>query len=67
MNLEKILYTICVSFFTIFILSAFLVLTNTLNMWLVGIVSLSISIIGFVTLKIMKNKSKIRRNNNESN
>ena len=57
MNLEKILYTICVSFFTIFIVSAILVLTNTLNMWIVGIVSLSISIISFVVLKITKKKS----------
>lgn len=56
MNLEKILYTICVAFFTIFILSAILVLTNALNMWLVGIVSLSISIISFVILKITKKK-----------
>jgi len=58
MNLEKILYTICVAFFAIFILSAILILTNTLNMWLVGIVSLSISIICFVMLKIMKEKSE---------
>ena len=58
MNLEKILYTICVAFLVIFIVSAILVLTNTLNMWLVGIVSLSISIICFVILKIMKKKSK---------
>lgn len=57
MNLEKILYTICVVFFTIFILSAILVLTNTLNMWLVGIVSLTIFIICFVILKTMKKKS----------
>lgn len=57
MNLDKILYTICVAFFTIFILSAILVLTNTLNMWIVGIVSLSISIISFVILKITKKKS----------
>jgi len=57
MNLEKILYTICVAFFTIFILSAILVLTNTLNMWLVGIVSLVISIISFVILKITKKQS----------
>ena len=56
MNLEKILYTICVAFFTIFILSAILVLTNTLNMWLLGIVSLSISIISIVILKIIRNK-----------
>ena len=56
MNLEKILYTICVAFFTIFILSAILILTNTLNMWLVGIVSLSISIISIVILKIIRNK-----------
>jgi len=54
MNLEKILYTICVAFFTIFILSAILVLTNTLNMWLVGIISLSISIICCVIIKVMK-------------
>ena len=57
MNLEKILYTIYVAFFTIFILSAILVLTNTLNMWLVGIVSLSITIISFVILKIIKKKA----------
>ena len=56
MNLEKILYTICVAFIVIFIVSAILVLTNTLNMWLVGIVSLAISIICFVMLKIMKKK-----------
>ena len=58
MNLEKTLYTICVAFLVVFIVSAILVLTNTLNMWLVGIVSLSISIICFVILKIMKKKSK---------
>ena len=57
MNLEKILYTICVACFTIFILSAILVLTNTLNMWLVGIVSLLISIICCVIIKVMKKKS----------
>jgi len=57
MDFEKILYTICVAFFTIFILSAILVLTNTLNMWLIGIVSLSITIICFVILKIMKKKN----------
>lgn len=57
MNLEKILYTIGVAFFAIFILSAILVLTNTLNMWLVGIVSLSISIICFVISGIIKKKS----------
>jgi len=56
MNLEKILYTICVAFFTIFILSAILVLTNTLNMWLVGIVSLAISTISFVIMKIVQKK-----------
>lgn len=58
MNLEKTLYTICVAFIVIFIVSAILVLTNTLNMWLVGIVSLAISIICFVMLRIMKKKSK---------
>jgi len=57
MNLEKILYTICVAFFTIFILSAILILTNTLNMWLVGIVSFLISTICFVIIKIMKKKN----------
>ena len=56
MNLEKILYTIGVAFFTIFILSAILVLTNTLNMWLVGIVSLVISTTSFVIMNIMKKK-----------
>ena len=57
MNLEKILYTIDVAFFTIFILSAILVITNTLNMWLVGIVSLSISIICYIIIKVIKKKS----------
>ena len=57
MNLEKILYTIGVAFFTIFILSAILALTNTLNMWLVGIVSLSISIICHIIIKVIKKKS----------
>ena len=57
MNLEKILYTIFVAFFAIFILSAILIITNTLNMWLVGIVSLLISTISFVTMKIIKKKN----------
>ena len=57
MNLEKILYTIGVAFFTIFILSAILVLTNTLNMWLVGSISLLIAVICFIMLKIMKKKN----------
>ena len=57
MNLKKVLYIICVVFFTIFILSAILVLTNTLNMWLVGIVSLSISIICYIIIKVIKKKS----------
>ena len=57
MNLEKILYTIGVAFFTIFILSAILVITNTLNMWLVGIVSLSISMICYIIIKVIKKKS----------
>ena len=58
MNLEKILYTIGVAFFTIFILSATLVLTNTLNMWLIGIISLLITIICFVILKVMRKADK---------
>lgn len=58
MNLEKILYTICVAFFAIFILSAILVLTNTLNMWLVGIVSLLINIICCISIKIIKHKNE---------
>lgn len=56
MNLEKVLYTIFIAFLTVFIISAILVLTNTLNMWLVGIISLAISTISFVIIKIMKNK-----------
>ena len=58
MNLEKILYIICVVSFAIFILSAILILTNTLNMWLVGIVSLLISTISFIIMKIIKKKDK---------
>ena len=56
MNLEKVLYTIFIAFLTVFIISAILVLTNTLNMWLVGIISLAISTISFVIIKIIKNK-----------
>ena len=55
MSLEKILYIISVAFFIIFILSATLILTNTLNMWLVGIVSLLFSIVSFIIMKITKN------------
>jgi len=57
MNFKKILYTVGVASFIIFILSAILVLTNTLNMWLVGIISLSISIICCVIVKVLKSKS----------
>ena len=56
MNLEKILYTISVISLTLFIVSAILILTNTLNMWLVAIISLIISIISFLTMKIIKKK-----------
>ena len=66
MNLEKILNTICITFFTIFILSAILVLTNTLNMWLVGIVSLLISIVCLVMLMRQDcNKEKGRCSGNK--
>ena len=56
MNIEKILYTIYIISLALFILSAILVLTNALNMWLVGIVSLAIATISFVIMKIIKNK-----------
>lgn len=55
-NKEKIICTIAYMFFVLFILSAFLVLTNMLNMWLVGMISLFISIICYTEIKIMKNK-----------
>ena len=55
MSLEKILYIISVAFFTIFVLSVILILTNTLNMWLVGFVSLLVSITSFIIMKIIKN------------
>ena len=54
MNLEKILYVISITFCILFGLSAILVLTNTLNMWLVGIVSLVICISSFVATKFVK-------------
>lgn len=57
MTLEKVLYIIGTAFFIIFILSAILILSNTLNMWLVGIVSLLISTLSFIIIKIMKNKT----------
>jgi len=55
--MKKVIIGILCVFLTIFILSAILVLTNTLNMWLVGIVSLLIFIICFVILKIMGKKN----------
>ena len=58
MNLQKVLYIICIAFFIIFLLSAILVLTNTLNMWLIGIISLLITIICFVILKVMRKADK---------
>ena len=58
MNLQKLLYILCIAFFIIFLLSAILVLTNTLNMWLIGIISLLITIICFVILKVMKKSDK---------
>ena len=56
MNLEKILYTIYLVFSGIFILSAILIITNTLNMWLVGIVSLLICINCYISIKTIKSK-----------
>ena len=58
MNLQKLLYILCIVFFIIFLLSAILVLTNTLNMWLIGIISLLITIICFVLLKVMRKSDK---------
>ena len=58
MNLQKLLYVLCIAFFILFLLSAILVLTNTLNMWLIGIISLLITIICFVILKVMRKADK---------
>jgi len=58
MNLQKLLYILCIAFFILFLLSAILVLTNTLNMWLIGIISLLITIICFVILKVMRKSDK---------
>jgi len=54
-KLKKTMYIISVVCFAIFVLSAILVLTNTLNSWLAGILSLSISVICFMMPKIIKN------------
>ena len=54
MNFKNVLYVVSALFFTLFVLSAILVLTNTLNMWLVGIVSLVICISSFVATKFVK-------------
>lgn len=58
MNLQKLLYILCIAFFILFLLSAILVLTNTLNMWLIGIISLLITIICFVILKVIRKSDK---------
>ena len=57
MNLGKILYAIAIIFLILFVASVILIITNTLNMWLVGIISLSISIICCVIIKVTKKKS----------
>lgn len=58
MDLEKVLYTVFVAFTTIFLMSAALIITNTLNMWLVAIVSLVISIVSFLTMKSVKKQDE---------
>jgi len=50
MYTKKLLYIITIIFLTIFLLSVILIITNTLNMWLVGIVSLIISVISFLLM-----------------
>ena len=56
MDLKKVVYIIAIISLTLFVISSILILTNTLNMWLVGIVSLLITIICFVIMKCIKNK-----------
>lgn len=58
MNLEKLFYTIGTAFFAVFLMCAALVLTNKLNMWMVGILSLLVSIVAFVIMQILHHKSK---------
>ncbi len=53
MNLEKILNIIGTAFLAVFLMCGALVLTNKLNMWMVGFISLAISTIAFVLMHII--------------
>lgn len=59
MTLEKMLYTIAFIFLGVFMVSAVLILTNTLNMWLVGLVSLFTCIIFFASAKVIELENKL--------
>lgn len=56
MEVVKLLRVIAKLFLIAFLISALLIVTNLLNMWLVGIISLPIAIILFVVAKIIEKK-----------
>lgn len=56
MNLEKLFYTLGTAFFAVFLMCGALVLTNKLNVWMVGFISLAISIISFVLVRVVAKK-----------
>ena len=58
METIKILNIIMKLFLIAFLVSALLILTNALNMWLVGIVSLIITIILFIIIQVLKHRNK---------
>ena len=59
MNLEKILNIIGTAFLAVFLMCGALVLTNKLNMWMVGFISLAISAIAFVLMHIIAKRKQV--------
>lgn len=58
MSLEKIFYTIGTAFLAVFLMSAALVLTNKLNMWMVGLLSLAVAMMAFAGAYAAAKKSQ---------
>ena len=57
MNLEKLFYTIGTAFFAVFLMCGALVLTNKLNMWMVGFIAFAISTASFAISYFVAKKS----------
>jgi len=58
MKLDKLFYTIGTAFLAVFLMCMTLVLTNKLNMWMVGFLSLLVSVVAFVIMCAIQKKNK---------